>query len=246
MRTNIIYEDKEIIVIHKPSGIATQTSRIGQADVVSELKNYLNVKGEGTYIGVIHRLDQPVEGLLVFAKTPKAAKLLTDQLQKNILKKSYSALVMPVTDKAKTILKENEKINNCEGEGIRLTDYLVKNARTNLSGVVLENTAGAKRAELMWKPVKVMESSSGIKYSLIEVELFTGRHHQIRVQMSHAGMPLLGDTKYGLEESKKLSDELGIRQTALLADKITLKHPSTNKEMTFTIQYPENWNICKN
>lgn len=235
MRTNIIYEDKEIIIIHKPSGIATETSRIGQADVVSELKNYLNAKGEGTYLGVIHRLDQPVEGLLAFAKTPKAAKLLTDQLQRNILKKSYSALVMPITDKAK------DNIENFENEEMHLTDYLVKNARTNLSGVVQKNTAGAKRAELAWKPVKAMENRNGSKYALIEVELFTGRHHQIRVQMSHAGMPLLGDAKYGTEQSQKLSDELGIRQTALLADKITLKHPSTNKEMTFTIEYPENW-----
>lgn len=241
MRTNIIYEDKEIIIIHKPSGIATETSRIGQADVVSELKNYLNAKGEGTYLGVVHRLDQPVEGLLSFAKTPKAAKLLTDQLQKKILKKSYSALVMPVTDKAKAMLDNTDNVRNSENEGLHLTDYLVKNARTNLSSVVPKNSAGAKRAELSWKPVKVMENSSGSKYALIEVELFTGRHHQIRVQMSHAGMPLLGDAKYGTEESQKLSGELGIRQTALLADKITLKHPSTNKEMTFTIEHPENW-----
>lgn len=93
LKTNIIFEDKEMIVIHKPAGIATQTNKLGQADVVSELKNYLHRSGQGSYVGVIHRLDQPVEGLLVFAKTPQAAKNLSAQLQNGTLKKSYSALV---------------------------------------------------------------------------------------------------------------------------------------------------------
>lgn len=87
MNSAIIYEDKDIIVIHKPAGIATQTARVGQADVVSELKNYRQQKKEDTYIGVIHRLDQPVEGLLVFAKTQAAAKKLTADLQEGKLKK---------------------------------------------------------------------------------------------------------------------------------------------------------------
>ncbi len=89
----IVYEDNVLLIIHKPAGIATQTSRIGQADMVSELKNYRKSKGENTYIGVIHRLDQPVEGLLVFAKNQSAAEILSRQIQDNTLKKSYLALV---------------------------------------------------------------------------------------------------------------------------------------------------------
>ena len=228
MRAVIQYEDDAILVIHKPAGIATETARIGQADVVSELRNYLKAKGKGTYLGMIHRLDQPVEGLLVFAKTPEAAKALTKQLENGTLKKSYAALVPKI-----------------EGESSRqgeLEDYLLKDGKTNLSKVVTAGTQGAKKAKLSWKLLHDIETAEAA-YSLIEVEIFTGRHHQIRVQMSHAGMPLLGDCKYGNELSQDLSEKLGIRQTALLANHLALKHPVTKKHMEFSLPYPENWEI---
>lgn len=226
MKTNIIYEDKEMIVIHKPAGIATQTNKLGQADVVSELKNYLHRSNQGSYVGMIHRLDQPVEGLLVFAKTPKAAKELSAQLQNGTLKKSYSALVgaIPVDMPQ-------------EGE---LTDYLVKDGRTNLSRIVDKSVPDAKEARLKWICKKTI-CGQEISYSLVDVEIFTGRHHQIRVQMSHAGMPLLGDSKYGDEVSKALTQKLGLHQTALLARTLTVKHPVTKKEMHFEVPYPTKW-----
>ena len=228
MKTNILFEDKEIIVIHKPAGIATQTNKLGQADVVSELKNYLHRSGQGSYVGVIHRLDQPVEGLLVFAKTQQAAKKLTAQLQNGALKKSYSALVPAI---ASSLPQEGE-----------LVDYLVKDARTNLSRVVEQSAPDAKEARLKWI-CKQTICGKDASYSLVDVEIFTGRHHQIRVQMSHAGMPLLGDSKYGNEESKVLTQKLGLHQTALLARTLTVKHPATNEFMNFNLAYPLNWKI---
>lgn len=227
MEKMIMYEDNSVIVVHKPAGIATQTSKLGQADIVSKLKNYRNEHGESAYIGVIHRLDQPVEGILVFAKDTQTAKNLTHQLNTGILRKKYAALVYG---------------NLSSLDGGELTDYLIKDGRTNLSRVVTEGTKEAKQAKLSWKPVKCYED-----YSLVEIELFTGRHHQIRVQMSNAGMPLLGDLKYGTELSKQLSSELGIKNTALLANRLEYRNPTGNKaiqkDMHFNVPYPGEWRI---
>ena len=217
----IVYEDNVLLIIHKPAGIATQTSRVGQADVVSELKNYRKRKGEDTYIGVIHRLDQPVEGLLVFAKNQSAAEKLSRQLQDNTLKKSYLALI------------QGELLENTGG---KLTDFLQKDNRTNLSSIVKEGTKGAKKAVLDWNCVKTYQ---GKGCSMVEVELSTGRHHQIRVQFANAGMPLLGDMKYGTDASKVLSKQLGITNTALLAYKLALLHPKTGKYMEYTLDWQE-------
>lgn len=226
----IVQEDNEILVIHKPAGIATETARLGQADVVSELKNYRHQKGEGTYLGVIHRLDQPVEGLLVFAKNPAAAAVLSQQLQKGMLKKSYHALLALQTDSHK----------DCEGA--ELIDYLLKDKRTNLSRVVTKQTEGAKQARLTWKRLNTFSTQFGF-YALAEIEISTGRHHQIRVQMAHAGMPLLGDSKYGSDISKKLSAELGLSNTALFANQLEFMHPQTGKKISITLPYPKNWNL---
>lgn len=221
MEKMIVYEDDVLLIVHKPAGIATQTSRLGQADLVSELKNYRKNKGEDTYIGVVHRLDQPVEGLLVFAKNEYAAEKLSHQLRDGILKKSYLALV------------QGELEKDAGGE---LTDFLLKDNRTNISRVVSEGTRDAKKAGLRWRCVEVF---SGKGYSMLEVELFTGRHHQIRVQLSNAGMPLLGDMKYGTDASKALSRQSGITNTALLAHKLALLHPKTGKHLEYRIDWSQ-------
>lgn len=211
----IVYEDNVLLVVHKPVGIATETARVGQADVVSELKNYRKKKGENTYIGVVHRLDQPVEGLLVFAKDAATAKKLSDGLQRGNLTKKYAAFVAGIPQ-------------TLEGE---LTDYLLKDGRTNLSRVVPKDTKGAKKAALHWKLLQQNHS-----VSLLEIELYTGRHHQIRVQMAHAGFPLLGDFKYGTTASRELSKEFAVNSTALLAHEICLMHPITGKMMEFSLK----------
>jgi 23S rRNA pseudouridine1911/1915/1917 synthase len=221
----IIYEDKSVIVVHKPSGIATETSRIGQPDIVSELRNYRKQKGEDTYIGVVHRLDQPVEGLLVFGKTSRATANLTAQLNKGTLKKSYTALVdgiIPV------------------GETRELTDYLLKDGKTNLSKVVGKGTKDAKEARLVYTCIE-NKNIDGALLSVVQVELFTGRHHQIRVQMSNAGYPLLGDLKYGNSHSNEISKRLNIGNTALLADKISFDNPDSGEKNKFSIKFDKKW-----
>lgn len=211
----ILYEDKSILVVDKPAGIATQSAQIGQADLESELKKYRHSKGEAPEIYVVHRLDQPVRGLLVFAKTKAAAAGLSKDMQKEAFSKDYLAKV----------LKPANPFRKAE-----LTDFLVKDAKTNTSKVVTKTTPGAKEARLSYTMVSEDE-----KTMLLSVHLETGRHHQIRVQLAHAGMPILGDLKYGTEESRELSKEYGIETVALTAYKLSFRHPLTGKQMNFEI-----------
>lgn len=231
MRTKILYEDEQIIIIHKPAGLATQTAKVGQQDVVSELKNYLAHKNRGKvpYLGVIHRLDQPVEGLLVFAKEKQAAAALTKQLGDGTLNKRYYALICG-------------QVQEKSGE---LVDYLYKdkNGKAQVADVMQKTTADnfaedAKKAVLRYQIIK--EYSQGI--FLADIHIDTGRFHQIRSQMSHAGMPLLGDSKYGSDESLELSRVLEVRNVALCAYYLEILHPVTHKKLTFEIELP---NFCK-
>lgn len=234
MQTQIVYEDEAVLVIRKPAGLATESAGIGRKDVVSELKNYVAKKNPGKmpYLGIVHRLDQPVEGLLVFAKTKKAAENLTAQLGKGTLKKEYLAVVCG-------------KVPENTG---RLVDYLakekgmavVKNAADAKTEKDVDAQAGkaadpqAKKAVLTY--TKKAETE---KFTLLAVQIETGRFHQIRAQLSHAGFPILGDEKYGSEESKELSREKKIRFTALCAASLSFRHPVTGKTMAFT-QAPQN------
>ena len=242
MQTQIVYEDEAVLVIRKPAGLATESAGIGQKDVVSELKNYVAKKNPGKmpYLGVVHRLDQPVEGLLVFAKTKKAAENLTAQLGKGTLKKEYLAVVCG-------------KVPENTG---RLVDYLakekgmavVKDAADAQSekdadaqakkdaDVQAEKAADAQAKKAVLTYMKKAETE---KFTLLAVQIETGRFHQIRAQLSHAGFPILGDEKYGSEESKELSREKKIRFTALCAASLSFRHPVTGKTMAFT-QAPQN------
>ena len=209
----IIYEDKNIIVCHKPAGVPTQSSRIGTKDMVSILKNHLikntakkNASRE-PYLAVIHRLDQPVEGLLVFAKTPAAAKELSRQLTTSGFGKYYRA-------QALGIFEHNEGT---------LEDYLVKDGRTNTSRVCKENVPDAKYARLHYKVIHTGTLPSGEPFSQLEIHLDTGRHHQIRVQFASRKMPLVGDGKYGAKDNAKA---LG-----LFSHSLTFPHPKDGREM---------------
>lgn len=242
MQTQIVYEDEAVLVIRKPAGLATESAGIGQKDVVSELKNYVAKKNPGKmpYLGIVHRLDQPVEGLLVFAKTKKAAENLTAQLGKGTLKKEYLAVVC----------------GKVPGNTGRLVDYLIK---VNGMAVVkdaadaqIKDAAGAQikdaadaQAEKAADPqakkavLTYTKKAETEKFTLLAVQIETGRFHQIRAQLSHAGFPILGDEKYGSEESKELSREKKIRFTALCAASLSFRHPVTGKTMAFT-QTPQN------
>jgi len=213
----IIFEDKDILVCHKAAGIAVQNARIGAADMESSLKNYLALKNTETvpYLGVVHRLDQPVSGILVFARTPAAAKNLNQQLQNDQFEKYYQAVVCGALPDSGT-----------------LTDYLVKDGRTNTSRICSKNTPGAKKAVLSYE---ILETSEVTGLSVVQIHLGTGRHHQIRVQMAGVGAPLWGDNKYNPEFVNKR----GYFPIALRAFRLSFCHPTTGKRMEFEV--PCNW-----
>ena len=221
----IIYEDAHIIVCHKPAGIPTQTARIGTPDMVSMLKTHLAPSSEGEpYLAVIHRLDQPVEGLLVFAKTPAAARELNRQLTTSGFGKYYRAVVQGVPEPAKGTLE----------------DYMVKDRRTNTSRICDKSTPGAKSARLHYRIEKIFKDSDPAA-SLVKIKLDTGRHHQIRVQMAHIGCPLVGDRKYGACDPEK-ADEKNVpvhtksaEPLRLCAYRLEFKHPATRRNMIFEL-----------
>ena len=211
MKTKVIYEDEAVLVCYKPAGLAVQTAVSYQEDMLHELKNYLSSKSgeKNPYLGMIHRLDQPVEGLLVFARTKTVAAALTKQLTEGILSKKYVAVLCGVPD---------------EKTGI-LVNYLKKDGKSNLAKVTDEKESDAKRAELSYRIRREKEQCC-----LAEIEIKTGRFHQIRAQMSHLGYPLLGDIKYGAS----------IRgQLALCAYHLEFENPMSRKRQSFVIK-PEN------
>lgn len=212
----ILYEDKDQIVIHKPAGIATQTAKLGEKDLVSEIKNHISKEtdNKNPYIGVINRLDQPVEGIVLCAKNQKAAAQLSAQMQDGSMRKLYQAVIW----------------GHMEAPKGALTDYLEKDGRSNTSRVVSSVSKDAKRAELEYSVMSTVG-----KVQLLEIELKTGRHHQIRVQFSHRGHPLIGDTKYGNGESISYSREMNSRVPTLCAYRLEWKHPVTKKEMCIKI-----------
>lgn len=222
MNYKIIFEDKDIIVCHKMAGLAVQTGKIGADDLVSELKNYLmksnTVKsGKEPYLGVVHRLDQPVEGVILFAKNQAAAGVLSKQLTTGIMNKCYYSVTLGVTENKQGLL----------------TDYLVKDSKTNTSSVTTKDKG--KESKLEYTLIKKVVTDDNT-YALYDIHLLTGRHHQIRVQMANAGLPLLGDRKYGNESSNNLSNKLNVKNVALCAYKLEFTHPSTKKKMEFKIQ----------
>lgn len=226
----IVYEDKEILVIHKPANLAVQTARLGEGDMVSELKNYLSGKSGGKgepYVGVVHRLDQPVEGLVVFAKNKAAAADLSRQTADHTMKKQYCALVPAMADHEKE--KEEKELQT-------IRDCLVREGQGNRSQVTGQRSR-FKEGEAEGKEACLRYRVAGVRkdISLLEIQLETGRHHQIRVQLAHAGMPVLGDGKYGNEKSRLLSIQTGCRQMALCACKLEFTHPQSKKREVFQV-----------
>lgn len=221
MKTSIVFEDKTILVCYKPAGLAVQSGRIGHMDMESEIKNYLcSRKNAVPYLGVIHRLDQPVEGLLVFALDTQGAAELNRQLVQGNLEKKYFAVVCGK-------LPEGRQ---------ELVDYLIKDSKSSTAKVVKSTNENGKKAILSFECL----SYDALKdISLAEIEIKTGRYHQIRVQMAHAGYPLLGDKKYGTDQSIKRSEEEGIKTVALCASFLNFIHPESKKKMQF-FRKPEN------
>ncbi len=220
---NVVYEDNHIIVVEKQPNIPSQGDKTNDIDMLTIIKDYIKEKYNkpgNVYLGLIHRLDRPVGGVMVFAKTSKAAARLSEQVREKVFRKEYLVVVDGKFEKEKGIMK----------------DYLLKNERNNLSKVVEENTKNAKYAELEYEVLKYRED---INLSAVKVNLHTGRHHQIRVQFASRNHSIYGDQKYGTRGKGK--------QIALWAYKLTINHPITKEEMTFEIMPELNgtWSILK-
>lgn len=217
IREHIIYEDSDICVCHKPSGMLTQSDRGFSQDMVSALLTYEKKKGnKAPFIAPVNRLDRPVEGLVLYAKNSRAAAALTKQIANGEVDKCYYAVVnVPDVEAVERTMHDKKKIT--------LENYLLKDARTNMSRVVTEGTEGAKKAVLDYE---VLDMNADGKTAFLKVKLHTGRHHQIRVQLSNVGMPLVGDAKYGA--AGKNGDDL-----ALCSYRLVFSHPVTKKKLFF-------------
>ena len=214
----ILFEDKDIIVCRKPGGIPVQTRRSTMMDMESGLKNYLAKKGEDPYLAVVHRLDQPVQGILVFGKNQRSGARLSEQIQTGQMEKIYLACVQGIP---------------VDKEGV-LEDQIEKVPGSNLSRIVGKKTKNSRKAVLEYKVLK-----EAADCSLLEIRLRTGRHHQIRVQLAHAGWPILGDTKYNESESGQGE----WRNIGLCANRLSFYHPATGKKMEFQVKPDGNFPI---
>lgn len=206
----VIYEDNHIIVVEKPANIPSQGDKTGDLDMLTIIKAYLKEKYNkpgNVYLGLVHRLDRPVGGVMVFAKTSKVAARLSEQVREKVFKKKYLVIV-------------NGKFEEKKGT---LKDYLLKNERLNKSRVVEEGTKNSKYAELDYEVLKYDKEQN---LSLLKINLHTGRHHQIRVQLSSRDHSIYGDAKYNGRGSA--------RQLYLWAYELTIQNVISKEEMTFT------------
>lgn len=257
----VLYEDEELIVAVKPAGYESQTARRFAPDMVSEIKKYLVINklctaGREPYVAVVHRLDKPVSGVMVYARTKDAAAALSRQVRDGRMHKTYHAVVCG---------KPEKEVDN-------YVDYLKKSVDKNTSVVVDKGITGAKRAELSYRVIDVRdEGTDGAQdggehgdglLSLLEVDLKTGRHHQIRVQLAAHGTPVWGDTKYGPaahggpmtpeavgpaapggvrpaapgDARPVVSENGGRGPLALCATSLSFLHPKTGERMRFSIR----------
>ncbi len=223
MKLNILYEDGEILVVEKPVGMESQSSKSFEPDMVSEVKKHINMlspEKREPYVGVIHRLDKPVGGIMVYAKTRSAASSLSKQVSDHQMEKIYYAVVCgkPV-----------------ENSGTYV-DYLWKDGKNNCSKIVDKGIKGAKPAELKYRVVDIRKEAEE-EYCLMEIRLKTGRHHQIRVQMAGHGTPLWGDRKY----NPHFRNAAAGGNVALFAYSLAFFHPITKKKLKYSIKPRETW-----
>lgn len=215
----VLYEDNHLIIVEKEPNIPSQADKTGDKDMLTLVKKYIKEKynkpGE-VYIGLVHRLDRPVGGIMVFARTSKAASRLSEQIRNKDFKKKYLAVV-------------DGKFEEQKGT---LEDYLYKDERNNTSKVVNKDKKNAKKATLDYE---VLNYDDKRKLTLVKINLHTGRHHQIRVQMANANHSLYGDQKYGTRGKNK--------QIRLWAYEVTFMHPIKKEPVTITY-YPD-WTMCK-
>jgi 23S rRNA pseudouridine1911/1915/1917 synthase len=219
----ILFEDNHIIIVNKRAGDITQGDKTGDKPLSDVVKEYIKVKYNkpgNIYLGVVHRLDRPTSGVIIFAKTSKSLERLNKMLREKEIQKTYWAVVkLPPKEIRKTLI-----------------DFLKKNPKNNKSSVYKKEIDGSKRAVLHYQVIKKLDN-----YTLLEIGLETGRHHQIRAQLSAIGSPIKGDLKYGFERSNKDGS------IHLHARKIEFIHPVRKEIICITAPTPNEviWNACK-
>lgn len=217
LEERILYEDNHLLIVNKAVGDIVQGDKTGDECLAETLKAYIagrDGKPGKVFMGVPHRLDRPVSGVCVFAKTSKALERLCEALRTSQMHKTYWALCC-------------SKPTALEGH---LEDWLIRNEKQNKSYIVPAGRTGAKLAKLNYKYLRSTD-----RYHLLEVELLTGRHHQIRCQLSHLGCPIKGDLKYGAPRS---NPDGGI---CLHARSISFTHPVKKEPLTITAEVPCSW-----
>jgi 23S rRNA pseudouridine1911/1915/1917 synthase len=219
----VLYEDNHLIVVNKQSGDIVQGDKTGDKPLPEYIKDYLREKYNkpgNIFCGVIHRLDRPVTGIVIFAKTSKALARMNQLFRDKDIQKTYWALVE----------------NKPKEDSGRLENYLIKNQKNNKSRVCSKNTDGSLKSSLNYKIIKSLDH-----YTLLEVKPITGRHHQIRVQLSHIGSIIKGDLKYGAKRSNKDAS------ISLHAREIDFIHPVKKVPVRVVAPLPKDgiWQACE-
>lgn len=212
----LLYEDNHLLALYKPSGLLVQGDRTGDASLVDLAKIWIKrrySKPGDVFLAMVHRLDRPVAGVVLFCRTSKAAARISDQFRENTVNKQYLAVVEDVME---------------ETEG-RLVHY-IERTQTATSRIVSENTVAAREARLFYRVL----DTDGAR-SLVSIDLETGRHHQIRAQLSHAGFPVMGDLRYGA------SAPMAEKQIALFAQSLMIHHPVSGESLQFQCPLPLGW-----
>lgn len=218
----VLFEDNHILIVNKRSGDITQGDKTGDKPLSDVAKEYIKEKynkSGNVFLGVVHRLDRPTSGVIIFARTSKALERLNKMLRDKVIHKTYWAVVKEHPQKEKETL----------------INFLKKNPKNNKSSVYTKEIEGSKKAILHYKILKNLDN-----YSLLEIDLETGRHHQIRAQLSAIGFPIKGDLKYGFNRSNKDGS------IHLHARKIEFIHPVSKENILITAPTPNEviWNVC--
>ncbi|MBP6578194.1 MAG: RNA pseudouridine synthase [Chryseobacterium sp.] len=224
LQAQIIFEDNHLLVINKKAGQLVQGDKTGDLSLLELIKDFIKKRDEkpgNVFLGLVHRIDRPTSGLVIYAKTSKALTRLTVMVKNREVKKTYWAIV------GKEMIPKSQ----------RLIHYLQKNEKTNKATVFIKPTDKAKESILNYQIIKTLDN-----YQLLEIDLETGRHHQIRAQLSKIGVPIKGDLKYGAPRS---NPDGGI---SLHARKLEFEHPVTKERVEIVAPVPENdaiWKACE-
>ncbi|SHK32333.1 RluA family pseudouridine synthase [Epilithonimonas mollis] len=220
----IVYEDNHMMVINKKAGQLVQGDKTGDLSLLELIKDFIKKrdgKPGNVFLGLVHRIDRPTSGLVIYAKTSKALSRLTVMVKDREVRKTYWAIV------GKAMIPQSQ----------RLVHYLQKNEKTNKATVFIKPTEKAKESILNYQIIKTLDN-----YQLLEIDLETGRHHQIRAQLAKIGIPIKGDLKYGAPRSNQ---DGGI---SLHARKLEFEHPVTKENIKIIAPVPQNdaiWKACE-